>query len=124
MLDEQWKWQHVYYMRAQRILHACAVHTKQIKPIFYRGQIADTIYRLGHDISRYMSADRYIGRALLVVMRSFFFDVVSTPFVHLAALFKTHQRWSPSSGGSALLCAGIEMATNLRDYPMPVALLC
>ena len=45
-------------------------------------------------------------------MRSFFFDVVSTPFVHLAALFKTHQRWSPSSGGSALLCAGIEMATN------------
>ena len=53
-----------------------------------------------------------------------FFDVVSTPFVQLAALFKTHQRWSPSSGGSALLCAGIEMATNLRDYPMPVALLC
>ena len=54
----------------------------------------------------------------------FFFDVVSTPFVHLAALFKTHQRWSPSSGGSALLCVGIEMATNLRDYPMSVALEC
>ena len=31
MLDEQCKWQHVHYMRALRILHVCAKHTKQIE---------------------------------------------------------------------------------------------
>ena len=119
MLEEQWKWQHVHYMRAQRILHAYAVHTKQIKPIFYWRQIADTIYRLGHDIGRYMSADRYIGRALLVVMRSFFFSMLFQPLLCIWLLslrptnggrrrvvgvpcFVQGSKWPPTSG--IILC--------------------
>ena len=31
MLEQQCKWQHVHYMRAQHILHVCAVHTKQLE---------------------------------------------------------------------------------------------